>query len=495
MATAALALESSVFCFCSPPSQSSNSARCNELKLASTRFSCPAKARRREERKWLMSKKHPLVRADSAGEVPGTDERAVNIKDLRGALDSSELNSSNAFQDEEQLMTKLSQGYAGENGGAWGPVASAEQEGQQRKIEVVFNPKEKMDLFAAENDPDRAQRNTSLTLFSPAKVNVFLRVTSKRADGYHDIASLFHAISLGDTLKFSLSPSKTRDSLTTNALGVPLDEKNLVMKALNLYRKKTGSDSFFWIHLDKRIPTGAGLGGGSSNAATALWAANELSGCPVPVAHLQEWSAEIGSDIPFFFANGAAFCSGRGEIVEPLEVPSIRRTPLVLMKPKEECSTADVYRRFQLATASEEDPRDLLRAVMEHGITPKTCVNDLEAPAFEVLPSLKKLKQRIAAAGKDQYDAVFMSGSGSTIVGVGDYDAPLFFYDDPQYEEVFISEASFISRGEGQWYMPGMVMNAADGGTFGEDTVEAKTAKGSGVDQLQALKLPFSFEA
>jgi len=114
-----------------------------------------------------------------------------------------------------------------------------------------------------------------------------------------------------------------------------------IIKALNLYRKKTGSNKFFWvrqyniifnntckkktyyvsllflygkIHLDKQVPTGAGLGGGSSNAATALWAANQLNGGLVSEKELQDWSSEIGSDIPFFFSHGAAYCTGRGEV-------------------------------------------------------------------------------------------------------------------------------------------------------------------------------------
>ncbi|EFJ08479.1 hypothetical protein SELMODRAFT_428849 [Selaginella moellendorffii] len=98
------------------------------------------------------------------------------------------------------------------------------------------------------------------------QINVFLGITSKRADGYHDLTSLFHVISLGDTLKFLVSPSKKKDLLTINVFGIPLNDSNLVIKALNLYRKKTESDTYFWVHLDKRVP----IGGGSGNATTAL---------------------------------------------------------------------------------------------------------------------------------------------------------------------------------------------------------------------------------
>ncbi|KAI8525847.1 hypothetical protein RHMOL_Rhmol13G0262600 [Rhododendron molle] len=191
-----------------------------------------------------------------------------------------------------------------------------------KPVEIVYDPDERLNRLADEVDKNAGL--SRLTLFSPCKINVFLRITSKR--GFHDLASLFHSISdnivapmnfqvisLGDKFKFSLSPSN-KDRLSTNVPGVPLDDRNLIIKALNLYRKKTGSDKFFWIHLDKKVPTDPGLGGGSSNAATALWAANQFSGCLATEKELQEWLSEIGSDVPFFFSHGAAYCTSRGEV-------------------------------------------------------------------------------------------------------------------------------------------------------------------------------------
>ncbi|XP_020113531.1 4-diphosphocytidyl-2-C-methyl-D-erythritol kinase, chloroplastic [Ananas comosus] len=320
----------------------------------------------------------------------------------------------------------------------------------RRQVQIVYDPDERINRLA-----DEVDKNTGLSrlsLFSPCKINVFLRITGKREDGFHDLASLFHVVSLGDTIKFSLSPTKTKDQLSTNVPGVPLDERNLIVKALNLYRKKTGTDNFFWIHLDKKVPTGAGLGGGSSNAATALWAANQFSGCLASEKELQEWSGEIGSDIPFFFSHGAAYCTGRGEIVEDIPHALPVDLPMVLVKPQEACSTAEVYKRFRLDQASSVDPLNLLREITQNGISQDVCVNDLEPPAFEVLPSLKKLKKRIIAAGRGDYNAVFMSGSGSTIVGVGSPDPPSFIYDDDEYKDVFVSEACFVTRQENEWY-------------------------------------------
>lgn len=320
----------------------------------------------------------------------------------------------------------------------------------RKQVEIVYNPDERINNLADEVDKNAGL--SRLTLFSPCKINVFLRITGKRADGFHDLASLFHVISLGDIIKFSLSPSKTKDRLSTNVPGVPLDESNLIIKALNLYRKKTGTDNYFWVHLDKKVPTGAGLGGGSSNAATALWAANQFSGCLATEKELQQWSSEIGSDIPFFFSNGAAFCTGRGEVVEDISLPIPLDIPMVLVKPPQACSTAEVYKHLRLDQTSKVDPITLLEKISKNRISQDVCINDLEPPAFEVLPSLKRLKQRIIAASRGQYDAVFMSGSGSTIVGIGSPDPPQFIYDDDEYQDVFLSEASFITRAANQWY-------------------------------------------
>ncbi|XP_062082389.1 4-diphosphocytidyl-2-C-methyl-D-erythritol kinase, chloroplastic isoform X1 [Humulus lupulus] len=321
---------------------------------------------------------------------------------------------------------------------------------EKRQVEIVYDADERINKLA--DKVDKEAPLSRLTLFSPCKINVFLRITSKREDGYHDLASLFHVISLGDVLKFSLSPSTKKDSLSTNASGVPLDDRNLIIKALNLYRKKTGTNKYFWIHLDKKVPTGAGLGGGSSNAATALWAANQFNGCLVTEKELQKWSSEIGSDIPFFFSQGAAYCTGRGEVVQDILPPVPLNIPMVLIKPPEACSTAEVYKCLKLDKTSKSDPLQLLNKISSDGISQDVCINDLEPPAFEVLPSLKRLKQRIIAASRGQYDAVFMSGSGSTIVGVGSPDPPQFIYDDEDYKDVFLSEANFLTREANEWY-------------------------------------------
>ncbi|MES2198630.1 MAG: hypothetical protein V4489_00475, partial [Chlamydiota bacterium] len=121
----------------------------------------------------------------------------------------------------------------------------------------------------------KAAEFQQLSFLSPAKINVFFKVLRKREDGFHEISSLYQAITLFDTLQIRLS---AKDEFTCSDPSLSLDHTNLVNKALNLFRKKTGSSDQFSIHLDKKIPMQAGLGGGSSNAATALWAFSKLLG-------------------------------------------------------------------------------------------------------------------------------------------------------------------------------------------------------------------------
>jgi 4-diphosphocytidyl-2-C-methyl-D-erythritol kinase len=126
---------------------------------------------------------------------------------------------------------------------------------------------------------------TKLELFSPCKINLFLRIIRKREDGFHDLASLFQAIGFGDTLELAPLDDEeaTSDEFTCNMPGVPVDSTNLVLRALELMREKTGVKMYFASNLIKQVPAQAGLGGGSANAATAMWGANELMGKPASV--------------------------------------------------------------------------------------------------------------------------------------------------------------------------------------------------------------------
>lgn len=126
-----------------------------------------------------------------------------------------------------------------------------------------------------------------LTLFSPCKINLFLRIIRKRPDGFHDLASLFQCIGFGDTLELTPISNTEEDVFECNMPGVPVDSSNLVLRALELMRTKTGNDQKFRANLIKQVPAQAGLGGGSANAATAMWGANELMGRPASLEQVR----------------------------------------------------------------------------------------------------------------------------------------------------------------------------------------------------------------
>jgi 4-diphosphocytidyl-2-C-methyl-D-erythritol kinase len=223
-----------------------------------------------------------------------------------------------------------------------------------------------------------------------AKINWALRVTGKRADGYHDIETVFQTISLHDTLTFSASD---RLSLTCDDPTIPTDDTNLVMRAARGHNVA--------ISLQKRIPAGGGLGGGSSDAAATLAALG-----------LEESAPQLGSDVPFFLIGGTAYATGRGEIITPL--PPVAGIPLLLLIPEERVSTASAYamlRRFSPPLGIER-----YRAMIDDDLLGHAAelVNDFEEPIFEALPQLRRLKSRLIESGAAW---AAMSGSGSTIVG------------------------------------------------------------------------------
>lgn len=264
-----------------------------------------------------------------------------------------------------------------------------------------------------------------LSLRSPCKLNLFLRILGRRESGFHDLASLFQAISLSDNMYFTkLGESKGKvDELTCSDTTLEIDDGNLVIKALNLMREKTGIEAYFKVHLEKNVPMQAGLGGGSGNAATAMFAFNALCGYPANNDEMKLWSGDIGSDITFFFSSGTAYCTGRGEIVQPLPpLPGWQNARVHVFKPDEGLSTGMVFKNLDLkACEAQTDPEKLLRMWTNTSPTEAAVrgglVNDLEPPAFLCSASLEKLKGDIAACEVFR-DAVMMSGSGTSIYAI-----------------------------------------------------------------------------
>lgn len=273
-----------------------------------------------------------------------------------------------------------------------------------------------------------------LSLLSPAKINLFLRIIRRRPDKYHDLASLFQAVDLCDVIHFELSD---QDVLTCTDLAVPTDSTNLILKAANLFRRKTGIACGLSVYLEKNIPMQAGLGGGSSNAATTLWALNELCGRPASISELALWSGEIGSDITFFLSQGTAYCTGRGEILQP--IAPLPKTALTIVKPSYGLSTPQVYGQLDAGSLPQRDPQEFLKMFLDG--TPQY-FNDLEVPSFKIMPELSHLKSYLQSLG---FSEVLMSGSGSAFFCLGSGKTP----DLPGLS---VYPAQFIHRQLNTWY-------------------------------------------
>jgi len=253
----------------------------------------------------------------------------------------------------------------------------------------------------------------TLNLLSPAKVNLFFRVLNKRSDGYHEIASLYQAIDLFDAISISFS---TNDEVICDHTDVPSDRSNLAFKAISLFKKHQNIDKCFRISIKKHIPTQSGLGGGSSNLATALYGLNKLTASNLSLETLAQIAAIESSDAPFFLSSGTAYCTSKGEKFE--DVNPIPMEPFWIAKPKVSLSTPKVYAQLNKTNFIGENPIDLLRGWKQNKIT---LVNNLEAAAFNLLPQLIDLKHSLLSLG---FSHVAMTGSGSAFICFGMLQKP-----------------------------------------------------------------------
>jgi 4-diphosphocytidyl-2-C-methyl-D-erythritol kinase len=272
-------------------------------------------------------------------------------------------------------------------------------------------------------------------------------------------------VGLGDTLTLSLLPTRAQeegkgygsssDVFTCNMAGVPTDSSNLVIRALELMRQKLHiHDQYFTANLIKRVPAQAGLGGGSANAATAMWGANELLGRPATLQELIDWSAELGSDITFFLSQGTAYCTGRGEIMTPI-VPSLPSgTKLSIVKPDLGLSTPMVFKALDYNQLSTRNPEELRDAFLSQGVVNidnTYYINDLEQPAFDCLPELKALKEELLCV--DGFHHVMMSGSGTSIYCIGEpNDMNSFMSTFNERVGISVFNTEFINREDGKWF-------------------------------------------
>ena len=243
-----------------------------------------------------------------------------------------------------------------------------------------------------------------MTVEAPAKINLSLRILRKREDGFHELETLMVPVpGLCDELEIE---EADEFAFSCDDPALPVGDDNLVVKAVRLLEKRIGRSCDFLLTLRKRIPHGAGLGGGSSDAATALLALNHLSGAGLTLEELRELAAELGSDVPFFLYGKPCWCRGRGELIEPLELAW--DTPMVLVKPRFGVSTPDAYKRWQ---GSRELPGISYAPQLVNGTE---LVNDLERPVFEKHRFLAEVKSWLLA--RPEVGAALMSGSGSTMM-------------------------------------------------------------------------------
>lgn len=242
---------------------------------------------------------------------------------------------------------------------------------------------------------------------APCKVNVSLRVLGKRKDGFHEVDTVMVPLELCDELEFSPA---SRLEMSCDAPGIPLDESNLVMKAGRLMERELGYPMSWHIHLVKKVPHGAGLGGGSSDAACVLLTLNELENAGLSRDRLVELCGELGSDVGFFIYAEACRCTGRGEKVAPVADWNGWDPILVLLKPSFGVSTPDAYKRWAASCELPGIPYGT-QYVDGHEL-----VNDLERPVFEKHLFLAEVKRWLLE--QPGVHGAMMSGSGSTMFAV-----------------------------------------------------------------------------
>jgi 4-diphosphocytidyl-2-C-methyl-D-erythritol kinase len=245
-----------------------------------------------------------------------------------------------------------------------------------------------------------------MQLFAPAKINLWLKILGRREDGFHEIDTLMAPISLADELQ--IEPNESGLAFSSDDPSLPDGAENLVVRAARAFFDEMREEARVRITLQKKIPHGAGLGGGSSDAASTLLGLNKLYGSPLAATRLTRIGAGIGSDVPFFLSQGAARCRGRGEIVEP--IGPLPQLFLLLLKPQFGVATSSAYQRWR-------DSRELQRvAYAAQQLGELALENDLERPVFEKHIFLAHLKGWLRE--QPEVAAALMSGSGSTMFAV-----------------------------------------------------------------------------
>ncbi len=238
--------------------------------------------------------------------------------------------------------------------------------------------------------------------FAPAKINLYLHILGRRADGFHELETLMAPISLGDTIDIDLLPADGVIEFTCSDPALSDAKDNLATKAARVFLDEFKLTTGVRIHLEKKVPVGAGLGGGSSDAAAVLLALRQLTKTDCPDSKLAELAARLGSDIPFFIYHTPAVCRGRGEIIEPVTLTE--KYQGLLVHPGFGVSTPWAYRTYA------QNPQ---QGALGRSFADVTLRNDLEPPAFSKYPWLPTVKAWFQKQ-PEVLDAL-MSGSGSSV--------------------------------------------------------------------------------
>ncbi|MCP4253029.1 MAG: 4-(cytidine 5'-diphospho)-2-C-methyl-D-erythritol kinase [Candidatus Scalindua sp.] len=253
-----------------------------------------------------------------------------------------------------------------------------------------------------------------MSLKANAKVNLFLEILGKRDDGYHEIETIMQEIDLADDLQFEEIHEGIK--LESNNKNIPTNQDNLVCKAANLILEECGIRKGVLIKLEKNIPVGAGLGGGSSDAAATLKALNSLWKVGLNDEELMEFAAKLGSDIPFFINGKTSLCSGRGEMISPVEVRG--RMDYLILFPRIHISTETIYKNLKIDLTRKRKDVSFFLDALKHseviGIS-KLLFNRLEEVIFATYPDLLQVKSSLETFG---FCGLSISGSGSAFFGL-----------------------------------------------------------------------------
>ena len=250
--------------------------------------------------------------------------------------------------------------------------------------------------------------------FPTCKINLGLRITQKRADGFHALETVFFPISIKDAIEIIIEPETSAAPITFTSSGLAINgdpSDNLCFKAYEILKKDYPTIPNIKMHLHKTIPMGAGLGGGSSDGAFTLVALNQLFNLEIPEQALLDYALQLGSDCPFFIINTPAFATGRGEILKPINL-NLDGYSIVIVNPGIAISTKLA---FSLITPKVPDTN--MEAIICEPVTSwkEKLINDFEQPIFNSFPELANIKETLYQKG-----AVYasMTGTGSTVYGI-----------------------------------------------------------------------------